>query len=117
MRNLIIMPQAQNRVRMSLNDYAEEATVVNEQSDANRFIEANTQEVTLYHLSNDCITPVFSKDNELTINHASFIETIQDAATSFFNGERVEQADIRVSHVINVSSTNSKQCKLCVNRS
>jgi hypothetical protein len=29
MRNLIIMPQAQNRVRMSLNDYAEEATVVN----------------------------------------------------------------------------------------
>lgn len=104
MRNLIIMPQAQNRVRMSLNDYAEEATVVNEQSakpaNANRFIEANTQEVTLYHLSNDCITPVFSKDNELTINHASFIETIQDAATSFFNGERVEQADIRVSHVI-----------------
>ena len=52
MRNLIIMPQAQNRVRMSLNDYAEEAAVVNEQSakpaNANRFIEANTQEVTLY---------------------------------------------------------------------
>lgn len=51
MRNLIIMPQAQNRVRMSLNDYAEEAAVVNEQSakpaNANRFIEANTQEVTL----------------------------------------------------------------------
>lgn len=59
------MPQAQNRVRMSLNDYAEEAAVVNEQSaklaNANRFIEANTQEVTLYHLSNDCITPVFSR--------------------------------------------------------
>ena len=67
---------------------------------ANHFIEANTQEVTLHHLKNDCITPVFSKDNELTINHAAFVETIQDAAQSFFSGERVEQADIRVSHII-----------------
>lgn len=40
------------------------------------------------------------KDNELTINHAQFIETIQDAVQSFFNGEQVEQADIRVSHMI-----------------
>ena len=30
------------------------------------FIEANTKAVTLSHLQNDCITPVFSKDNEVT---------------------------------------------------
>ena len=41
-----------------------------------------------------------SKDNELTINHAQFVETIQDAAQSFFSGEKVEQATIRTSHII-----------------
>ena len=99
MRNLVIMPaMAQNRERMNLDEFAEEATIIMDEPvrPANHFIEANTQEVTLHHLKHDCITPVFSKDNELTINHAAFVETIQDAAQSFFSGERVEQADIRV---------------------
>lgn len=103
MRNLVIMPaMANNRERMNLGEYAEEATVIVDEpvKPANHFIEANTQEATLRHLKHDCITPVFSKDNELTINHAAFVETIQDAAQSFFSGERVEQADIRVSHII-----------------
>ena len=103
MRNLVIMPaMANNRERMNLGEYAEEATIIMDEPvrPANHFIEANTQEATLHHLKHDCITPVFSKDNELTINHAAFVETIQDAAQSFFSGERVEQADIRVSHII-----------------
>ena len=103
MRNLVIMPaMAQNRERMNLGEYAEEATIIMDEPvrPAKHFIEANTQEVTLHHLKHECITPVFSKDNELTINHAAFVETIQDAAQSFFNGEKVEQADIRVSHII-----------------
>ena len=103
MRNLIIMPaMAQNRERMNLGEYAEEATIIMDEpvKPANHFIEANTQEVTLNHLKNDCITPVFSKDNELTINHAQFVETIQDATQSFFSGEKVEQATIRTSHII-----------------
>lgn len=103
MKNLIIMPQAQNRNRFGFNAYVEDATIIEEPINTvrpKRFIEANTEEVTLQHLMNDCITPVFSKDNELTINHAQFIETIQDAVQSFFNGEQVEQADIRVSHMI-----------------
>ena len=71
MRNLVIMPaKANNRERMNLGEYAEEATIIVDKP-ANHFIEANTQEVTLNHLKNDCITPVFSKDNELTINHAT----------------------------------------------
>ena len=44
---------------------------------ANHFIEANTQEVTLNHLKNDCITPVFSKDNELTINSCAKLGNIR----------------------------------------
>ena len=97
MRNLVIMPaMAQNRERMNLGEYAEEATIIMDKpvKPANHFIEANTQEVTLNHLKNDCITPVFSKDNELTINHAQFVETIQDAAQSFFSGEKMEQATL-----------------------
>jgi hypothetical protein len=103
MGNLVIMPaMAQNQSRFNLGEYAEEATIIMDESvkPANHFIEANTQEVTLNHLKNDCITPVFSKDNELTINHAQFVETIQDAVQSFFSGEKVEQATIRASHII-----------------
>ena len=82
MGNLVIMPaMAQNQSRFNLGEYAEEATIIMDEpvKPANHFIEANTQKVTLNHLKNDCITPVFSKDNELTINHAQFVETIQDA--------------------------------------
>ncbi len=100
MENLII---TSNKSRMNLGEYAEEAVIVEETTttkNAKHFIEANTEEATLNHLQNECITPVFSKDNELTINHAAFIETIQDAANSFFSGETIDTPEIRVSHVI-----------------
>lgn len=64
------------------------------------FIEANTKEVSVGHLKNDCIIPVFSKDNEVTISHHSFIETVYDAAYEVFRGERVDNPDVRVSHII-----------------
>lgn len=64
------------------------------------FIEANTKEVSVGHLKNDCIIPVFSKDNEVTISHHGFIETIYDAANEVFRGERVDNPDVRVSHII-----------------
>ena len=82
MNNLVIMP-TENRERMNLGEFAEEATIIEETAISNKslhFIEANTQEVSLSHLKNDCITPVFAKDNELTVNHAAFIETVWEAA-------------------------------------
>ena len=36
------------------------------------FIEANTKEVSIRHLQSDCVVPVFSKDNEVTISHPAF---------------------------------------------
>ena len=102
MRNLVIMP-TENRERMNLGEFAEEATIIEETATpkrVNHFIEANTQEATLQHLKNDCITPVFAKDNELTVNHAAFIETVWEAANSYYNGETIGTPDIRVSHVI-----------------
>lgn len=64
------------------------------------FIEANTKEVTIEHLRNDCVVPVFSKDNEITISHPSFIEMVWEAANQIFPNERIEEPAIRVSHVI-----------------
>ena len=94
--------RANNRGRMNRGDNAKESPIIMDEpvKPASHFIEANTQEVTLNHLKNDCITPVFSKDNELTINHAQFVENIQDETQSFFSGEKVEQATIRTSHII-----------------
>ena len=102
MNEIILMPTMAKQ-RINLGEFAEEAVIVEDivrTPGHLHFIEANTQEVTINHLVNDCITPVFSKDNELTINHAQFIETIQDAANDFFRGETVDDAAIRVSHVV-----------------
>lgn len=103
MQNLSIIPVMTHSSRFNLGEFAEDATVLKESEEikkVNHFIEANTEEVSISHLLNGCITPVFSKDNELTISHPVFIETIQDAANSFFSGEQIDQADIRVSHVV-----------------
>lgn len=64
------------------------------------FIEANTIEVTIEHLKDDCIVPVFSKDNEITISHPNFIESVWEAANRFFPNESIELPEIRVSHII-----------------
>ena len=64
------------------------------------FIEANTREVTISQLSNDCVVPVFSKDNEITISHQAFIESVWQAASKVFSKETIEEPSIRVSHVI-----------------
>ena len=64
------------------------------------FIEANTKEVTIEHLKDDCIVPVFSKDNEITISHPNFIESVWEAANRIFPSESIELPEIRVSHII-----------------
>ena len=64
------------------------------------FIEANTSPVDILHLKNDCIVPVFSKDNEMTISHPAFIETVHKEASELFRGESIDEPDIMVSHVI-----------------
>ena len=64
------------------------------------FIEANTKEVTLSHVKDDCIIPVFSKDNEVTISHQSFIDSVLSAAQSVFPREDISDPAIRVSHVV-----------------
>lgn len=64
------------------------------------FTEANTKEVSIQHLKEDCVVPVFSKDNEITISHTNFIEAVWNAASKVFPRENIEKPSIRVSHVI-----------------
>lgn len=64
------------------------------------FIEANTKSVTLEHLKNDCIIPVFSKDNESTISHYQFIQKTREVVQELFPEMEVLKPDIKTSHII-----------------
>lgn len=64
------------------------------------FIEANTESVSLSHLKGDCIIPVFTKDNEITISHQEFIEAAYTSIAKVFPNEVIAQPEIRTSHLI-----------------
>jgi hypothetical protein len=64
------------------------------------FIEANTSEVSLHHLKNECTIPVFAKDNECTISHYEFINSTKEVVEDVLNYKGILKPDIRVSHVI-----------------
>ncbi len=64
------------------------------------FIEANTSEILYEELKDNCVIPVFSKDNERTIAHQEFIEIAQDCVSNLFPNHYIEDPKIRVSHQI-----------------
>jgi hypothetical protein len=64
------------------------------------FIEANTESVSLFHLKEKFVIPVFTKDNEITLSHQEFIETAISALATIFPNEPIDTPEIRVSHQI-----------------
>lgn len=70
------------------------------QSTRRHFISANTTEVSLNHLKNECTVPVWGKDNEITISHSQFIESAKDVVEDILGYKGILKPDIRVSHVI-----------------
>lgn len=64
------------------------------------FILANTIDASLHHLRNECIIPVFSKDNEKTIAHQEFIDLAYNAVQKVFPMQTISAPEIRVSHQI-----------------
>lgn len=70
------------------------------QANQNQFIKANSTSVSLSHLKEDCIIPVFAKDNEQTISHSEFIEQVRSAVEEVFLGEEIGEPAIRASHMI-----------------
>ena len=71
-----------------------------ENTSKTRFIEANTLNVSLSHLKEECVIPVFAKDNETTISHYEFIDTLQEALHEILGNNAQLKLNIRVSHVI-----------------
>jgi len=71
-----------------------------EEISSEHFITCNTEPILLDDLRNRCIIPVFSKDNESTISHPEFINTVTEIGLNFFSGERILKPAIRVSHPI-----------------
>lgn len=64
------------------------------------FIEANTNEVSLSHLKNDCIVPSFAGDNEKTISHFEFIDLTHRILKARMRAEYINPPEVRVSHVM-----------------
>lgn len=85
-------------VNNQVNDIIEDTSNLVQKS-SSKFIEANTTEVSLSHLKQDCIIPVFAKDNETTLSHFEFIDATKEIAESVFKNVSIEPA-IRVSHQI-----------------
>lgn len=63
------------------------------------FLEANTSAITIEELSTQCVVPTWA-NQELTISHQDFINTIHDAAYNMFTGETIHKPEIRVSHIV-----------------
>jgi hypothetical protein len=94
-------PPALQLNSIELNPFALQITEPKPQvQHARHFIEANTTSTTIEHLRDDCVVPVFSKDNEVTISHQAFIETLLGAAYRVFPREAIDAPDIVVSHII-----------------
>jgi len=70
---------AQNQSRLNLGEYAEEATIIQDEATAKSgvsFLEANTDAITMNELANKCVVPTWA-NQELTIAHQDFISPIE----------------------------------------
>jgi len=103
MEALQIMPNAVS-YPYPVRSYDDDAPVIEMLPKASKnplqFIESNTKEVDFSHLKNECVIPVFSRDNEVTISHTNFIETVQDSISRVLPNVYINPPEIRVSHLI-----------------
>jgi len=90
----------------------EDVEPVSETSDVH-FMAANTKHISLEEISEKHTIPVFAKDNESTISHQEFIETVSIVTEKIFGGEQILKPAVRVSHPIKgrIPSAVSKPAK------
>lgn len=91
-----------SEVIQNFSDKMEQAPLIKQKAErkTSPFIEANTDEIELLNLKEDCIIPVFTKDNEITISHQGFIDSALKVTQKLFSKEQIEAPEIRVSHQI-----------------
>ena len=106
MNELVLMPAVANN--SNNYDYVDYEEVVEQPAIKSNvsFLEANTNQITLDELKNQCVVPTWA-NQELTISHQDFIEAVHDAAQSFYQGETVTAPDIRVSHIVRGRTPNA----------
>jgi len=106
MNELVLMPAVANN--SNNYDYVDYEEVVEQPAIKSNvsFLEANTNQITLDELRNQCVVPTWA-NQELTISHQNFIEAVHDAAQSFYQGETVTAPDIRVSHIVRGRTPNA----------
>jgi len=80
--------------------FIDENEIIEPELKGNNFIGGKSTEVSLEHLKNDCIIPVFSKDNETTISHYEFINEVQNTIKTAFPAIKITRPLIKVSHTI-----------------
>ena len=64
------------------------------------FIEANTESVSLSHLKERCVIPVWTKDNEITLSHQEFIDISNAGLRRIYANEVFDEPEIRTSHLV-----------------
>src|SRR5210317_1085050 len=64
------------------------------------FMAANTEIIGIDEMHKKHTIPVFAKDNESTISHQEFVQTIQYVTEQIFGGEQILKPAVRVSHPI-----------------
>jgi len=64
------------------------------------FLAANTVPMDVEEMRKKHTIPVFAKDNESTISHQEFIETVSYITEQIFGGEQILKPAVRVSHPI-----------------
>ena len=79
--------------------FVEDVVPIQETSDSH-FMAANTVPMRLDDMRNTHTIPVFAKDNESTISHQEFIETVAFVTEQIFGGETILKPAVRVSHPI-----------------
>ncbi len=99
MNNLILMPAvANNSTSFEYADY-EEIVEQPVTKSCVSFLDANTNAITLDELKTLCVVPTWA-NQELTISHQDFIESVHDAAKTFYQGEAITAPSVRASHIV-----------------
>lgn len=68
------------------------------------FLEANTSAISIEELTVNCVVPTWA-NQELTISHQDFINTVHDAACNVFSGELITRVRDNVGQIGNIIVT------------
>ena len=100
MNDLLLMPAVATNSNNSF-EYADYEEIIEQPvtSSCVSFLDANTNSITMEELKTQCVVPTWA-NQELTISHQDFIESVHDAAKTFYQGEQVTSPSIRVSHIV-----------------